>query len=317
MKILFWGTPEFAVPALRALLGEGHEVVSVVTQPDRPAGRGRTLRPSPVKRLALDEMLPVLQPERAREEAFLAALRELEPELSVVVAYGQILSRAVLDVPALGSINVHASLLPELRGAAPIAHAIMAGHALTGITIMRMVEAMDAGPILHQVSEPIGEEETATELAARLSEIGAEALIEALAMLDLGELEPRPQEDAAASYAPRLNRESAHIHWGRDAAAVARHVRAMDELPGAWALWREQELKLYRPALAPVDETHGSTGEPGTILRVAPTDPSRGALVACANGALWVREVKPQGRRRMTTAEWLRGRGFAVGDRLS
>ena len=316
MKILFWGTPEFAVPSLRALLGEGHELVAAVTQPDRPAGRGRLIRPSPVKRVALDDGIPVLQPERARTDAFLAAVRELAPELSIVVAYGQILRREVLDVPPLGSINVHASLLPELRGAAPINHAILAGHEVTGITIMRMVEVMDAGPILHQVSEPIGEQETATELAARLSEIGAEALIEALAMIELGAAEPQPQDDSLATFAPRLNRETAHVDWTGDAAAVARHLRAMDELPGAWATWQEQELKLFRPAVAEPHDAHGARGEAGTVLRVTPTDPAYGALIACGEGGVWVREVKPQGKRRMTTAEWLRGRGFAPGDRL-
>lgn len=316
MRILFWGTPEFAVPTLRALLGEGHEVVGVVTQPDRPAGRGRLVRPSPVKRVAVEEGIPVLQPERARGDEFLAAIRALAPELSVVVAYGQILRREVLDVPAQGSINVHASLLPELRGAAPINHAILAGHELTGITIMGMVEAMDAGPILHQVSEPIGAEETATELAVRLSEIGAEALIEALAMIELGAVEPRLQDDALATFAPRLNRETAHVDWSGDAAAVGRQLRAMDELPGAWARWQDQEVKLFRPAVAEAHDAHGCTGEPGTVLRVLPNDPSRGALIACADGAVWVREVKPEGKRRMTTAEWLRGRGFAPGDRL-
>ena len=317
MRILFWGTPEFAVPSLRALLGESHELVGVVTQPDRPAGRGRLVRPSPVKRVATEEGLPVLQPERARGEEFLAAVGELLPELCIVVAYGQILRREVLDLAPRGFINVHASLLPSLRGAAPINHAIMAGHETTGITIMQLVEAMDAGPILHQVSEPIGEEETATELAARLSEIGAEALIEALAMLELGALEPRSQDDSLATFAPRLNRETAHVDWTGEASAVARQLRAMDELPGAWATWQGQEVKLYRPAVARPDDAHGARGEPGTVLRVAPTDAARGALVACGDGALWVREVKPAGRRRMTTAEWLRGRGFAPGDRLT
>jgi len=317
VRILFWGTPEFAVPALRALLGEGHELVAVVTQPDRPAGRGRGLRPSAVKRAAVEEVVPVLQPERARGEEFLATIRALEPELSVVVAYGQILRREVLDVPRLGSINVHASLLPALRGAAPICHAILEGHDVTGITIMQMVEAMDAGPILHQVMEPVAEEETASELGARLSEIGAEALVEVLALMELDGVTAQPQDDAAATYAPRLTRESAHLHWDRPPATVARHIRAMDEVPGAWALWHEQDLKLYRPAVAEAADARGAQGEPGTVLRVLPNDPARGALIACRAGAVWIREVKPEGKRRMMTAEWLRGRGFAEGDRLA
>ena len=312
MKILFWGTPEFAVPSLRALLGEGHELVGVVTQPDRPAGRGREVHPSPVKRVAQDEDLLLLQPEHARGEEFLAAIRALEPDLSVVVAFGQILRREVLDVPRLGSINVHASLLPHLRGAAPIHYSILQGDTETGVTIMRMVEALDAGPILHQVSEPIGPEETATELGARLSEIGAEALIEALAMLELEGVEERPQDDALATYAPRVTRDTARIDWAASAVEVARRIRAMDAVPGAWTRWREQDTKLFRPAVT--DEVQGEP--PGTVLDVTPTDASRGMLVACGSGGVWIREVKPEGRRRMATVEWLRGRGARPGERL-
>lgn len=311
MRILFWGTPDFAVPSLRALLGEGHEVVGVVTQPDRPAGRGRSLRASPVKALALEEALPVLQPERARGGEFLAAMQALEPELSVVVAYGQILTDDVLALPPLGSINVHASLLPALRGAAPINYAILEGHAETGITVMRMVRAMDAGPMLHQVREPIGEEETAAELTARLSEIGAEALIEVLAMLELGAVEEVPQDDAQATFAPRITRETALLDWTRPAPEVERRIRAMDDVPGAWTPWRGEDLKLYRPRVEA-----GVSDVPGTVLRVEPTDAARGMLVACGADALWVREVKPPGKRRMTTAEWLRGRGATEGERL-
>ena len=194
MRILFWGTPDFAVPSLRALDDEGFEVVGVVTQPDRPAGRGRRLRPSPVKAVATDLGFPVLSPERPRGDEFMSGIRALAPDLSVVVAYGHILRREVLDVPQLGSINVHASLLPELRGAAPINWAIVRGHEETGVTIMRMVEAMDAGPILHRIREPILSEETTSELTIRLSELGAEALVEALTLLAAGEVEEEEQE---------------------------------------------------------------------------------------------------------------------------
>ncbi|HSJ14552.1 MAG TPA: methionyl-tRNA formyltransferase [Longimicrobiales bacterium] len=313
MRILFWGTPEFSVPSLRALLGEGHDVVGVVTQPDRPAGRGRGVRPSPLKAVALDEALPVLQPERARGDDFLAQLRALAPELSVVVAFGQILPTEVLELPPLGSLNLHASLLPELRGAAPINYSILLGHERTGVTVMRMVAALDAGPILHQVTEPIGPEETASDLTARLSEIGAEALVETLAMLELNGIAERPQDDALATYAPRLTRDSARVDWTRPAAEVGRLIRAMDELPGAWTRWRGEELKLYRPEVEP-DPVDAAA--PGTVLRTTPTDAAQGMLVRCADGAVWIREVKPAGRRRMGSAEWLRGRGAAEGERL-
>jgi len=313
MRVLFWGTPDFAVPTLRALLGEGHDVVGVVTQPDRPAGRGRELRPSPVKVSALDEMLPVLQPERARGDAFIEEIRALEPEISVVVAYGQILPRAVLDVPELGSINVHASLLPELRGAAPINWAIKLGHEQTGVTIMRMVEKMDAGPIIHRVVEPIGVDETAGELWSRLSEIGAEALIEALALVEMSGITAMEQDDALATYAPRLTRETAHIDWRESAVNVGRHIRAMDAVPGAWSAHRGDDVKLYRPLPEP-DFAHDAV--PGTVLHVDGDDVAEGMRVACGSGAILVREVKPAGKRRMTTAAWVRGRGIAAGDVL-
>jgi methionyl-tRNA formyltransferase len=313
MRILFWGTPDFSVPTLRALLGEGHDVVGVVTQPDRPAGRGRALRPSPVKLYATEENLPVLQPERARGDEFIGAIRTLEPEISVVIAYGQILHREVLDVPGLGSINVHASLLPELRGAAPINWAVKLGHTETGVTIMRMVERMDAGPILHQVPEPIGPEETATDLWSRLSEVGAAALIEALALLEMGLIQELEQDEARATYAPRLTRENVHVEWRDHAVSVARHIRAMDAIPGAWTQHTSGELKVFRPQPEPERE---HAARPGTVLHVAGEDTAEGMRVACGTGAVLVREVKPAGKRRMTTSEWVRGRGIAAGDWL-
>ncbi|CAN5642059.1 methionyl-tRNA formyltransferase [soil metagenome] len=313
MRVLFWGTPDFAVPSLRALLGEGHDVVGVVTQPDRPAGRGRELRASAVKRFAVDEMLPVLQPERARGAEFLAQIGALEPDISVVVAYGQILPRDVLDLPASGSVNVHASLLPALRGAAPINWAVKLGHEQTGITIMRMVEQMDAGAILHQVPEPIAPDEAASDLWLRLSEIGAEALVEALVLLEIGELTERPQDEAQATFAPRLTRESTRVDWSATAVDVDRHIRALDAIPGAWTLHDGQPLKLFRPEPEP---DHAHDAEPGTVLHADATDAAEGIRVACGTGAVLVREVQPAGRRRMVTADWVRGRGIATGARL-
>jgi len=313
VRVLFWGTPDFALPSLRALLGEGHEVVGVVTQPDRPAGRGRVLQAPPVKVEALAEGIPVLQPERARGEEFLEELRRLEPEVSVVVAYGQILRREVLELPPLGSINVHASLLPELRGAAPINWAIIRGHAETGVTIMRMVEKMDAGPILFQVREPIGPDERASDLWSRLSEVGAAALVEALALLAIGELVETEQDESRATYAPRLTRDDARIDWSLDAETIGRWIRGLDEVPGAWTTWEGREVKLYRPLPVPGVE-HGEA--PGVILEADSHDPTQGLFVACGDGAIYVREVKPAGKRRMTATEWVRGRGPKTGDRF-
>lgn len=314
MRVIFWGTPEFAVPSLHALVGEMHDVVAVVTQPDRPAGRGRALRTSPVKALALQEMIPVLQPESARDPAFLEALKQYEADANVVVAYGQILPQTVLELWRYGSINVHASLLPALRGAAPINRAIERGDAKTGITIMKLVLKMDAGPVLLQVEEPIAPDQTASDLTERLSEIGAEALIEALAMIEADDVVPIEQDDAQATFAARITRADTRIDWTRDADAVARRIRAMDAVPGAWTVHNGAELKLYRPLVAEDDEFESAA--PGTVIAIGPNDPARGMLVACGSGAVYVREVKPAGKRRMTTAEWLRGRAVAAGDRL-
>ncbi|HEX9109355.1 MAG TPA: methionyl-tRNA formyltransferase [Longimicrobiales bacterium] len=313
MRILFWGTPAFSLPALRAVLGEGHEVVGVVTQPDRPAGRGHALTPPPVKKLAQEEALLVLQPERARGPDFVARIKELEPDLSVVVAFGQILRREVIDVPRLGTINVHASLLPELRGAAPIQWSIIRGHEQTGVTIMRIVEALDAGPMIYRVTEPIGPEETARDLAVRVAELGAEALVEALALLEAEAAHEEPQDDARATFAPRFTRDDAHIDFGLSAVEVDRWIRGLDDVPGAWAQLGEEDVKLFRPRPHP-DRAHDAA--PGMVLAAEAEDATTGILVACGTGAVCIREVKPAGKRRMTAADWVRGRGIAVGDRL-
>lgn len=313
MRIVFWGTPGFAIPSLRALLGEDHEVVAVVTQPDRRAGRRREPRASAVKRVAVEEGIAVAQPDRARGRDFEDWLRGLDADVSVVVAYGQLLEPSVLEIPRLGSINLHASLLPALRGAAPIQWAIARGMTKTGVTIMRMVEAMDAGPILLQVEEPIGDDETAAELSARLSEVGAEALVATLALLEAGEVAEQAQDHARATFAPRIMHEHARTDWNRDSGDVGRHVRAFDDVPGAWTLHDGAELKLFRPLPAP-DLVHGGTS--GTVLDVEPRDPALGMLIACATGGVWIREVQPSGRRRMTTVDWLRGRQVSEGERF-
>jgi|SRR5690625_4442910 len=311
MRVLFWGTPDFALPSLRALLGEDHEIVGVVTQPDRRAGRGRRLRPSLVKREALEEGIEVLQPERASDEEFIAEIAALEPEISVVVAYGQILKKEVLELPTHGSINVHASLLPELRGAAPINWAIIRGYEETGVTIMQMTEGLDSGPILARAAEPIAPDERASDLWARLSELGAGLLIETLTLIEAGAVEPIEQDDEAATYAPRLTREDARIDWSQDATTVDRLIRGLDAVPGAWTTWNGWDLKLFRPQPLP-DYEHDAV--PGTILETSPSDSTRGLLVASGEGALYLREVQPGGRRRMTTADWVRGRGAKPGD---
>jgi methionyl-tRNA formyltransferase len=308
MRVLFWGTPDFAIPALRALDDEGHIVVGVVTQPDRPAGRGRNVAMSPVKRAAEEELIPVLQPERARGDQFMAQVRALEPEISVVVAYGQILRPEVLSLPPNGSLNIHASLLPELRGAAPIQWAIIRGHDTSGVTIMRMEAGLDSGPILLQVPEPIRPDETGSDLALRLSEIGAEALVEALAMMEMGGLEEVPQDHDRATYAPKLDRATARVNWSLPAVEVARWIRALDAAPGAWStLGGEQPVKLFQPRIE-IRE-----GNPGEVIEC---DAEVGVLIACGGHAVRIREAQPPGKRRMTAGDWIRGRGIAVGARF-
>lgn len=309
MKVLFWGTPDFALPALRALGEEGHLVVGVVTQPDRPAGRGREVTFSRVKEAALEEGIPVLQPERARGEAFLGEIAALEPDVSVVVAFGQILRPEVLSLPRHGSINIHASLLPELRGAAPVHWAIIRGYEETGVTIMRMQAGLDSGPILFQVPEPIRADESMSDLATRLSEIGAEALIDTLAMLEDGPVEERVQDHARATYAPKVDRQTARLDWSLPAIEVARYIRGLDAVPGAWSENAAGEpVKFFLPRV----EVHAGT--PGEVLDA---DPEVGVLIAAGTEAVRVREVQPAGKRRMEAAEWIRGRGVQVGQRFA
>ena len=329
MRILFWGSPEFAVASLRALDDEGFEIVGVVTQPDRPAGRGRRLKPSAVKAVALEQGFVVHTPERPRTDEFLEAIRALEPDISVVVAYGHILKPEVLEIPRLGSINVHASLLPQLRGAAPINWALVRDHHETGVTVMRMVEAMDAGAIIHQVHEPILPDETATELTIRLSELGAEALIEALVLVGAGQAEETEQNHQEATYAPKVDRETARIDWSGSNREVAAHVRGMDAVPGAWSQLSGSPVKLFRPSLVSAAEvdlielhdpvTNGgppvadTVAQPGLVLR---TLPDEGVLVLTGEGGVSFAEVQPPGKRRMSAVDWINGRGVEPGQRF-
>jgi methionyl-tRNA formyltransferase len=314
MRVLFWGTPEFAAPPLRALLGEGFDVVGVVTQPDRPQGRSRSqLVPSAIKQIAVEESLAVFQPERPRDPEFIAAIRALQPDISVVVAYGHILPKDVIDLPRLGTLNIHASLLPAWRGAAPIQASIRSGDAETGVTIMRMVPKLDAGPILLQVPTPIVHDETYGELQLRLSELGALALIEALSLIDLGQMVEREQDDSIATMAPKIEREDARIDWTRSAAEVARSIRAYDPKPGAWTTLGGAEVKLFGARGIAADRPSGAEDvAPGSVIAI---DDS-GAIIACGDGVVRITHAQPAGRRRLTMTELSRGRGIDVGHRF-
>lgn len=309
MRLLFWGTPDFAAPTLRALIEEGHEVVAVITQPDRPQGRSRsTLVPPPVKEIAVAEGIPVLQPDRPRGEEFLAQLRAFAPELSVVVAYGHILTQEVIDLPTRGTVNIHASLLPRWRGAAPIQAAILAGDAETGVSIQRMVRQLDAGPILFESRVSLMPGVTGGELTEALSELGAEAIIEALMLMELGGIEERPQDESQVTYAPKIDRAMARLDFTKDAPAVARAIHAFDPRPGAWGIVRDTETRLFG-ARAVTDRR----GEPGEVLEVG----EMGMFIACGSGAVAVETVHPAGRRRVAALDWAQGRGVAVGDVFS
>ncbi|MEP6764800.1 MAG: methionyl-tRNA formyltransferase [Gemmatimonadaceae bacterium] len=315
MRLLFWGTPDFAVPALRALLGEGHDVVGVVTQPDKPRGRSRSqLDPSPVKVVALEEGLPVLQPEKPRGEEFMAAMRELNADISVVVAYGHILPRAVIELPKLGTINIHGSLLPALRGAAPIQAAILGGFTETGITIMQMVPALDAGPMLHVVKTNIEPDETYGELHDRMAELGALAIVQGLALIETGISHAVPQDDSQATFAPKVSRELGRIDWTKPAEIVSRLIRAYDPRPGAFTMQNNLAVKCFGAELLGDGSDEGLddallASEPGTVRDIS----AAGAVVRCGTGAIRVKELQPAGKPRLAPLALSRGRGLAVG----
>ena len=318
MRLLFWGTPDFAVPSLRALLGEGHDVVGVVTQPDKPRGRSRSqLDPSPVKVVALEEGLPVLQPVKPRGDEFMADMRALNVEVSIVVAYGHILPRVVIDLPKFGTINIHGSLLPALRGAAPLQASILQGHSETGITIMQMVPALDAGPMLHTLRTNIEPDETYGELHDRMAELGALGIVQALALLEAGVVHPVAQDDSQATYAAKITRELARLDWTQSAETLSRSIRAFDPRPGAYTTFRGSDVRCCGGSVVgsgddeSLDEALRSSS-PGTVRAID----ADGMTVRCGIGAVRVKEVQPAGKPRLTPQTWSRGRGISVGDCL-
>jgi methionyl-tRNA formyltransferase len=306
MRIVFFGTPAFAVASLQALVKGRFTVAGVVTQPDRPQGRSRSeLIPPPVKVAAEAEDIPVLQPIRPVGDVFTTSLRRLEPDLGIVVAYGHILHPEILAIPPRGMINVHASLLPRYRGAAPVQHAILRGESDTGISIMQMEAGLDSGPVLHRVATPIGQDETGGELAGRLAELGATALVETLSLISGGLGRAQPQDSAKATYAPKIDREMARLVWQRDATTLVRQVRAFDPAPGAWTTLNGCVLKLFGAREVP------GTGEPGSVLAAGDR-----LVVAAARGAIALSEVQPAGKTRFPVEAWVRGRGVSTGQRL-
>jgi methionyl-tRNA formyltransferase len=304
LKVLFAGTPAFASRILRSIIRSKHPIQAVLTQPDRPAGRGLAASPPEVKALALEHGLAVMQPTSLNDPAVQTQIARLSPDVMVVAAYGVIMPKTLLDIPPRGGINIHASLLPRWRGAAPIQRALLAGDERTGISVMQMDAGLDTGPVLLQESFTIGDEETAGTLQERLAELGARMCVHALDALESGSLEPVPQDQRSATYAPKIRKAEARIDWREDASAVSRRIRAFNPSPGAGASIRGVELKLWRCEMAE------GRGTPGEVL-----DASRDRiLIACGEGAIIASELQRAGGRRLDAREFLRGFALSAGE---
>jgi methionyl-tRNA formyltransferase len=324
LRVAFFGTPAFALATLERLVASRHQTVLVVTQPDRPRGRGQHVTPSPVKAFALEQGIPVLQPERLREPAFSETLAGFKLDLAVVAAYGRILPAALLTVPRLGMINVHASLLPRWRGAAPVHRAILAGDSETGVTIMRVVPALDAGPMLAKVRVDIGPHETSAVLEARLATLGAGLLVETADRLAAGPIEEEPQREEDATYANRLERSESRVDWNRPVPDIHNQVRGLQPWPIATVMFRGRRLRLLGSvpedeetrresfSLIPDEKLSRRVSSPGTIVAVD----EDGFVVACRTGSVRIVRVQLEGRAPATAREFLNGHHVSVGDVL-
>ncbi len=313
MRIVFMGTPEFAVPSLKGLAAEGYEIAAVVTQPDRPKGRKKTLTPPPVKEAALEMGLPVLQPERMRSPEAAAAVAELKPDLIVTAAYGQILPKAVLETPRFGCVNVHGSLLPKYRGGAPIQRSIINGERSTGVTIMYMAEGLDTGDMISSVELPITDEDTAGTMFAKLSEAGAKLLLETLPSIIDGTAKAVPQHEAEATYAPNLTREDERIDWSKSARELFNQVRGLSPMAGAFTYLNGEVFKIWACRPEREDRTAAAAGvEPGTVVEAG----SGGILAQAGSGLLRLVDVQPAGKRVMSAAEWAKGARLEAGVRF-
>lgn len=305
MKIVFMGTPDFALASLDKLIDGGYEIAAVVTQPDRPKGRGKKLTPPPVKERALEAGLRVLQPERVKDSGFIEALKELSPDIIIVVAYGQILPEEIINLPAMGCINVHASLLPKYRGAAPINWCIINGESRTGVTTMYMDKGMDTGDILLQRETEIGENETAGELHDRLAALGADLLLETLEGLQRNEVERKAQDHSAATYAPQLDRETGRVDWNSDAKSIYNLIRGTNPWPGCYTVYKGERMKLWEAKVL----EQKSRGTAGKVLEAG----HGGMLVQAGSGTLLVTKIQMPSSRVMTVDEYLRGNSLETG----
>lgn len=314
MNIVFMGTPAFAVPSLRMLLKEGYNVVAVVTQPDRPQGRKKVLTPTPVKEVALEFGLPVLQPQRMRSPEAVEQLAVYKPDLIVTAAYGQILPKAVLDMPQFGCVNIHGSLLPKYRGGAPIQRSIINGESITGITLMYMAEGLDTGDMISQIGVPIEDYDTSGSMFEKLSEVGASLLQRELPQLLEGHVTPIPQNDEESTYAPNLKREDEKIDWNRSSRDIYNQIRGLVPFSGAFTIWEDEVFKVWEallPTESPVECT--SSAVPGTVLQLS----SEFIEVATANGSLRLTKVQPSGKKVLEADSFLRGTNMAKGTVLT
>ena len=308
MRIIFAGTPEFAASSLQALLETEHEICAVYTQPDRPAGRGRKLTPSPVKQLALQHQIPVEQPENFKNEQDRQRLERYQADVMIVVAYGLLLPQLILDAPKHGCINVHASLLPRWRGAAPIQRAILAGDKETGVCIMQMEAGLDTGPVLAEVRCAIADTETATSLHDRLAELGANTLVEALTDLPARQRNAQVQDDANTTYASKLDKSEALIDWQKSAAEIDRQIRAFNPWPVSFTQWKEQPLRIWQASLI----TGNSQSSAGTVLSVT----KQGIDVATGDGIIRLQQLQAPGKKAMPVADFINANRIEVGETL-
>ncbi|MEK7841236.1 MAG: methionyl-tRNA formyltransferase, partial [Deltaproteobacteria bacterium] len=292
------GTPEFAVPSLRALIEVGENVVAVVTQPDKPKGRGKKLTTPPVREAALKHNIPVFQPEKIKDEPFITAIRNFSPDVIAVVAYGKILPKAILDIPPKGCINVHASILPKYRGAAPINWAIINGEKETGITTMLLDEGMDTGDMLLTEKVEIRDDDTASSLHDRLKYIGADLLIKTIKGIKSETIRPIPQDDSQATYAPMLKKEDGRIDWTMKAEEIKNLIRGLNPWPGAYTRWDGKQIKIFK-----AEVEAGVKEEPGTVINIS----TEGIFVATGKGILLIKELQPENKNRMTASEFIKG----------
>ncbi|MFH1125188.1 MAG: methionyl-tRNA formyltransferase [Pseudomonadota bacterium] len=299
-RLVFMGTPEFAVPTLRSLIDHGHDILAVVTQPDKPKGRGQRVVASPVKKLSMDHHIEVLQPQKASDELFCQGIRSKAPDLIVVVAFGQILKKRLLDIPQWGVINVHASLLPKLRGPAPIQWAILNDDSKTGLTIMKMDEGLDTGPILLQEEVPILKDETAGQLHDRLADKAGDFLVKGLHLMNTGGLVERPQESSAATYAPKIEKAACLVDWGGRARRVSALIRALDPKPGAYTTFQGREIKLFSSRVVDEFDLEMVPGRIATLSR-------QEVVVEAGEGRIGIREFQVPGKKRLAAGDFLRG----------